>query len=64
MRLKGIPPAAKFAVVINPGTLFEAVDQFASTMLGAFELANDLRADGMSVDVMRITPAGELTTEL
>lgn len=58
------PPAAKFAVVLNPGTLFQRVDTYCSTRQGAEEWARDTREPGLDVDVMRVLPSGELTTDL
>ena len=63
------PPAAKFAVVLHPGTLFEQVDQYCSTLRGAQDLAHELRLDDpdTAVDVMRvIRPNGRaaLTTDI
>ncbi|HYC00387.1 MAG TPA: hypothetical protein VEC57_14715 [Candidatus Limnocylindrales bacterium] len=62
-RVVGAPSCARFAVVVDPGTLMERVDVYASTAKSAYEWAADLRDDGLQVDVMRITPSGELTTE-
>lgn len=57
------PPAAKFAVVINPGTLLQQVDIYCSTLRDAEDWARDTREDGIEVDVMRVLPSGTLTTE-
>ena len=62
MRVKA-PPAARFAVVTQPGTLFERVDSYHQTMLTATAAAQELREDGEAADAMRITPSGELSTE-
>jgi hypothetical protein len=62
-RAIGAPPCARFAVVVDPGTLMERIDAYAITLLSANAWAADLREDGVQVDVMRITPSGELTTE-
>lgn len=57
------PPCARFAVVIDPGTLFQRVDSYALTLRGAQEIAADIRDEDTQVDVMRVTASGELTTE-
>lgn len=62
------PPAARFAVVVEPGTLFERVDSYHASLLTAQAEARDLRDDFESVDVMRVVHAGlagpaHLTTE-
>ncbi len=57
------PPCAKFAVVINPGTLFQQVDQYCSTRQNAEAWARDTREPGLEVDVMKVMPNGTLTTE-
>ena len=62
------PPAARFAVVTNPGTLFERVDSYHASLLTAQEWARDLREDFDSVDVMAVrhsslTSPAHLTTE-
>lgn len=57
------PPSAKFAVVINPGTLFQQVDVYCSTLQNAEAWARDTREPGLEVDVMRVKPNGTLTTE-
>jgi hypothetical protein len=58
------PPAAKFAVVLNPGTLLQAVDVYAATLRDAEQWAAGIREPGVEVDVMRVLPGGQLTTEL
>lgn len=63
------PPAARFAVVTEAGTLFERVDSYHSSLLSAQAEARDLRNEFDSVDVMRVLPAtltepARLTTEL
>lgn len=58
------PPAAKFAVVLNPGTLFQAVDIYCGTLKSAEEWARGAVEPGVEVDVMRVLPDGSLTTEL
>lgn len=57
------PPAAKFAVVLNPGTLFEQVDVYCGTLQSAEAWARDTREPGLEVDVMKVMPNGSLTTE-
>ena len=57
-------PAAKYAVVLNPGTLFQRVDTYCSTRQSAEEWARDTREPGLDVDVMRVLPSGDLTTDL
>ncbi len=59
------PPSAKFAVVINPGTLFQQVDVYCSTLQNAEAWARDTREPGLEadVDVMKVLPDGSLTTE-
>jgi len=57
------PPSARFAVVIAPGTLFQAVDVYTQTLREAEEWAADLRDPDTEVDVMRIASDGSLTTE-
>lgn len=61
MRVKGAPPCARYAVVSEPGTMFQKVEDFSDTLKGALEAATCYDAP---VDVMRILPSGELTTEL
>lgn len=63
-RPKKPPPAAKYAVVLNPGTLFQRVDVYCSTRQNAEDWARDTREPGLDVDVMRVLPSGELTTDL
>ncbi len=60
MKAKNAPPCARFAVVSNPGTLFERIEDYTKTLKEAHEC---LECYDMPVDVMRITPSGELTTE-
>ncbi|MHA6881507.1 hypothetical protein [Ralstonia solanacearum] len=60
MKAKNAPPCARFAVVSNPGTLFQRIEDYAMTLQGAQECAT---CYDIPVDVMRITPSGELTTE-
>lgn len=57
------PACARFAVVVNPGTIFQAVEAYALTMREAVQWADSLRDDEECVDVMRILPSGDLTTE-
>lgn len=58
------PPSARFAVVTNPGTLFQAVDVYAQTLPAAHEWAAGLREDGVEVTVMHVTANGSLTAEI
>lgn len=58
------PPCARFAVVMNPGTLFQAVDVYAVTLRDAEQWAAGIREPGVEVDVMRVLPGGQLTAEL
>lgn len=62
------PPCARFAVVTEPGTLFERVDSYHASLLTAQAEARDLRDDFDSVDVMAVRHAtlnehAQLTTE-
>ncbi|MCY1276895.1 hypothetical protein D3C76_619270 [compost metagenome] len=57
------PPCARFAVVLNPGTLFEMVHVYAITLQDAQLWAADTREPDLEVDVMRVLPDGSLTTE-
>lgn len=62
------PPAARFAVVTEPGTLFERVDSYHASLLTAQAEARDLRDDFDAVDVMAVrhatlTEPARLTTE-
>lgn len=57
------PPSAKFAVVLNPGTLFQQVDVYCSTLNNAEAWARDIREPDLEVDVMKVQPDGSLTTE-
>lgn len=57
------PPAAKFAVVTNPGTLFQAVDIYCASLANAEAWARETREPGLEVDVMRVLPDGTLTAE-
>lgn len=61
MRVKGAPPCARYAVVSEPGTIFQKVEDYSMTLKGALEMAT---CYDTPVDVMRILPSGELTTEL
>ncbi|BCF96587.1 hypothetical protein PPGU19_011560 [Paraburkholderia sp. PGU19] len=60
LKAKNIPPCARFAVVSNPGTIFERIEEYASSLDGARESAT---CYDDPVDVMRVKPTGELTTE-
>lgn len=57
------PTAAKFAVVINPGTLFQQVDVYCGSLQSAQSWARETREPGLEVDVMKVMPNGSLTTE-
>lgn len=62
------PPIARFAVVTEPGTLFERVDSYHASLLTAQAEARDLRDDFDNVDVMAVrhatlTEPAQLTTE-
>jgi hypothetical protein len=57
------PPAAKFAVVLNPGTLFQQVDVYCSTLSNAEAWARDIREPNIEADVMKVLSDGSLTTE-
>ncbi|BDC37716.1 hypothetical protein [Paraburkholderia terrae] len=61
MKAKNAPPCARFAVVSNPGTIFEPIEEYAPSIDGAREGAS---CYDDPVDIMRVTPTGELTTEL
>jgi len=54
------PPCARFAVVSNPGTMFERIEDYAITLAEALECST---CYDDPTDVMRILPSGELTTE-
>ena len=58
------PPGAKFAVVLNPGTLFQQVDTYCGTLQSANAWLRDAMEPGVEADVMRVLPDGSLTTEL
>ena len=58
------PPAAKFAVVLNPGTLFQQIDTYCGTLQSAQAWLRDALEPGVEADVMRVLPDGSLTTEL
>jgi hypothetical protein len=49
-----------FAVVSNPGTMFERVEDYAQNLKQAVECQGCYDAP---VDVMKVLPNGELTTE-
>ena len=57
------PPCARFAVVLNPGTLFQSVDVYALTLQDAQRWAAGVREPGFEADVMRVLPNGNLTTD-
>lgn len=50
-----------FAVVSNPGTIFERIEDYCQTLKQAIE-CKDCYDD--PADVMRVLPTGELTTEI
>ena len=58
------PTAAKFAVVLNPGTLFQQIDTYCGTLQSAQAWLRDALEPGVEADVMRVLPDGSLTTEL
>lgn len=60
MRVKGAPPAARYVVVSNPGTIFERIEDYCGSMHTARECAT---CYDDPVDIMRILPNGDLTTE-
>lgn len=49
---------APFVVVSNPGTLFQRIEDYCSTMKGAFECKT---CYDDPCDVMRVLPSGRLT---
>lgn len=62
------PPSAKFAVVLNPGTLFQSIEWYAGSLREAQIIAASEREAGDEVDVMKVVPGGPskrayLTTE-
>ena len=57
------PPGAMFAVVLNPGTLFQQVDIYCSTLQTAQAWLRDALEPGTEADVMRVLPDGSLTAE-
>lgn len=60
MKAKNAPPCARFALVSNPGTIFERIEEYAATLRDAIECKS---CYDEHVDVMAITPSGELTAE-
>ena len=60
------PPCARYAVVVHPGTLWQEVDQYCSTLQNAIRWQRDMfpHEIGTPTDVMRVLPDGTLTTEL
>lgn len=60
------PPAARYAVVMHPGTLWQEVDNYCSTLQNAISWQREMFPDeiGTPTDVMRVLPDGSLTTEL
>lgn len=62
------PPIARFAVVVDAGTLFQRVESYHASLHTAQAEARDLRQDFEGVDVMAIrhaslTKPAQLTTE-
>lgn len=51
---------AKFVVVSNPGTMFEKIEDYCSTLKWANECKS---CYDDPCDVMRVLPSGQLTTE-
>ncbi len=49
-----------FAVVSNPGTIFERIEDYCQTLKQAIECKG---CYDDPADVMRVLPTGELTTE-
>jgi hypothetical protein len=60
MNATNAPPCARFAVVSNPGTIFARIEDYTTTIAEARECA---ACYDDPIDVMLITPSGELTTE-
>jgi hypothetical protein len=60
LRAKVSHHVAQFVVVSNPGTLFERIEDYCSTLKGALECKS---CYDEPCDVMRVLPSGELTTE-
>ena len=60
MRARNAPPCARFAVVSNPGTIFERIEDYTITLKEAQEC---VQCYDVPVDVMQITSSGQLTTE-
>lgn len=60
------PPCARYAVVVHPGTLWQEVDQYCSTLQNAIRWQMDCfpQGEGVPTDVMRVLSDGTLTTEL
>lgn len=60
------PPAARYAVVMHPGTLWQEVDTYCSTLQNAISWQREMfpHEIGTPTDVMRVRPDGSLTTEL
>lgn len=56
-------PARTFAVVIDPGTLFQRIEGGHLSMQTAIAEAAEWRADGETADVMHVLPDGSLSTE-
>lgn len=63
MTIKAKPTPSQgvhFAVVSNPGTMFERIEDYAQTLKQAIECK---RCYDEPTDVMKVLPTGELTTE-
>lgn len=58
------PPAARFAVVVHPGTDAQRVGSWHASMQSAIEWARDYEDEDIPADVMKVSPDGTLTTEL
>ena len=51
---------APFVVVSNPGTIFERIEEYCCSVAGAREY---LKEFGCPVEIMKVLPSGNLTTE-
>ena len=51
------PIDVRFAVVIDPGTLFQRVESYHESLVTAQAEESELRQDGESVSVMRVKHA-------
>lgn len=61
LRAKVSHHVARFAVVSNPGTLYQRIEDYCSTLRDALECKS---CYDDPCDVMRILPSGELTTDI